>query len=165
MREIFSLPHIFQMLNNKAVNGDMDADLKTLLIDEEVVNIKRENNETKRDLQVLKTKVFDLKQMWRTHIQRTTVTSPESKASAPKKLFNSLLDGSGMEVTKLEEELITCRLSEVDTLARLQECQERVRDMEHQAKSSRLQLSRQDAIVIKLQVTLKLFSRKSKNWH
>ena len=163
MRKIFSLPHIFQMLNNKAVNGDMDADLKTLLIDEEVVNIKRENNETKRDLQVLKTKVFDLKQMWRTHIQRTTVTSPESKASAPKKLFNSLLDGSGMEVTKLEEELITCRLSEVDTLARLQECQERVRDMEHQAKSSRLQLSRQDAIVIKLQVTLKLFSRKSNN--
>ena len=165
MRKIFSLPHIFQMLNNKAVNGDMDADLKTLLIDEEVVNIKRENNETKRDLQVLKTKVFDLKQMWKSHIQRTTVTSPESKASAPKKLFNSLLDGSGMEVTKLEEELITCRLSEVDTLARLQECQERVRDMEHQAKSSRLQLSRQDAIVIKLQVTLKLFSRKSNNWH
>ena len=153
------------MLNNKAVNGDMDADLKTLLIDEEVVNIKRENNETKRDLQVLKTKVFDLKHMWKSHIQRTTVTLPESKASAPKKLFNSLLDGSGMEVTKLEEELITCRLSEVDTLARLQECQERVRDMEHQTKSSRLQLSRQDAIVIKLQVTLKLFSRKSNNWH
>ena len=153
------------MLNNKAVNGDMDADLKTLLIDEEVVNIKRENNETKRDLQVLKTKVFDLKHMWKSHIQRTTVTSPESKASAPKKLFNSLLDGSGMEVTKLEEELITCRLSEVDTLARLQECQERVRDMEYQTKSSRLQLSRQDAIVIKLQVTLKLFSRKSNNWH
>ena len=163
MRKIFSLPNFFQMLNNKAVNGDMDADLKTLLIDEEVVNIKRENNETKRDLQVLKTKVFDLKHMWKSHIQRTTVTSPESKASAPKKLFNSLLDGSGMEVTKLEEELITCRLSEVDTLARLQECQERVRDMEHQAKSSRLQLSRQDAIVIKLQVTLKLFSRKSNN--
>ena len=151
------------MLNNKAVNGDMDADLKTLLIDEEVVNIKRENNETKRDLQVLKTKVFDLKQMWKSHIQRSTMTLPESKASAPKKLFNSLLDGSGMEVTKLEEELITCRLSEVDTLARLQECQERVRDMEHQTKSSRLQLSRQDAIVIKLQVTLKLFSRKSNN--
>ena len=60
--------------------------------------------------------------------------------------------GSGAEVSKLEEELISCRLSEVDTLARLQECQERVRDVEHQNKSSRLQLSRQDAMVIKLQV-------------
>ena len=57
-------------------------------------------------------------------------------------------------LTRLEEELVTCRLAEVDTLTRLQECQARLREMEHTSKSSRLHLSRQDAFVIKLQVEI-----------
>ena len=51
------------------MNVGNDADLRNLLIDEEVENIKKENEETKKDLQVLKFKIFDLKQMWKTHIQ------------------------------------------------------------------------------------------------
>ena len=38
------------MLTNNAMNGDMDADLKSILIDEEVKQIKEENIETKKDL-------------------------------------------------------------------------------------------------------------------
>ena len=57
------------LLNNNSVNADIDANLRHLLIDEEVENIKKENVETKRDLQILKMKIFDLKQMWKTHIQ------------------------------------------------------------------------------------------------
>lgn len=150
------------MLKNNAINGDIDADLKTILIEEEVENIKKENQETKKDLLTLKTKVFDLKHMWRAHIQRTTLSSeskPSSVASAPKKLLTSLIDGSGGELTKLEEELISCRLSEIDTLANLQDCQARLRDMEHQSRTNRLQMSRQDAIVIKLQVSIYVTSK------
>merc|ERR1711915_265403 len=59
---------IKEMLKKNANNGDIDADLKTILIDQEVENIKKENHETKKDLQTLKTKVFDLKHMWRAHL-------------------------------------------------------------------------------------------------
>ena len=56
-------------INNNSVNPHIDANLQHLLIDEEVENIKKENVETKKDLQILKIKIFDLKQMWKTHIQ------------------------------------------------------------------------------------------------
>ena len=57
------------LINNNSVNSDIDANLRHLLIDEEVENIKKENVETKKDLQILKMKIFDLKQMWKSHIQ------------------------------------------------------------------------------------------------
>ena len=57
------------LINNNSVNSDIDANLRHLLIDEEVENIKKENVETKKDLQTLKIKIFDLKQMWKSHIQ------------------------------------------------------------------------------------------------
>lgn len=57
------------MLNNHSLNADNDVDIRNLLIDEEVENIKKENEETKKDLQIIKFKIFDLKQMWKTHVQ------------------------------------------------------------------------------------------------
>ena len=41
-------------INNNSVNPHIDANLQHLLIDEEVENIKKENVETKKDLQILK---------------------------------------------------------------------------------------------------------------
>ena len=64
------------------------------------------------------------------------------------------MEGSAGEVSKLEEELISCRLSEVDGIARLQECEAELRDLKHQAKSARHQLQRRDAIVLRLQEDL-----------
>lgn len=146
-----------ELLSNQALEGDIDADLRTVLLDEEAQRIKAENKETKKELKAMKHKISELKQMWKAQLCRANPgpVSPESRAvsSGPKKLLSSLLDG-GSDLTRLEEELITCRLAEVDTLTRLQECQARLREMEHQSKSSRLQLSRHDAFVIKLQVLL-----------
>ena len=150
-----------EFLNNQALNGDIDADLRTVLLDEEAQRIKAENKETKKELKAVKHKVSELKQMWKAQLCRATAgpVSPESRG--PKKLLSSLLDGSaGSDLTRLEEELVTCRLAEVDTLSRLQECQARLREMEHQSKSGRLQLSRQDAFVIKLQDEIEQQKRK-----
>ena len=148
-----------ELLNNQALDGDIDADLRTVLLDEEAQRIKAENKETKKELKAMKHKISELKQMWKAQLCRVNAgpVSPETRAvsSGPKKLLSSLLDGSGgSDLTRLEEELVTCRLAEVDTLTRLQECQARLREMEHTSKSSRLQLSRHDAFVIKLQVLL-----------
>ena len=43
-----------ELLNNQALNGDIDADLKTVLLDEEAQHIKAENKETKRELKAMK---------------------------------------------------------------------------------------------------------------
>ena len=152
---------IKEMANSSALNVDIDGDLKNILIDEEVGNIRKENEETRKDLQVLKEKVFNLKHIWKAHIQRNSdqESSGRGVASAPKKLISSLYGSSG-GTAKLEEELISVRLSEVDCLARLQESQSLIRDLEHQVKSSRHQLSRQDALVTRLQDELDHQKRK-----
>ena len=70
------------------------------------------------------------------------------------------MDGSAGEVSKLEEELISSRLAEVDVIARLQETEARMREVDHQARSGRHQLGRQDQIVRRLQEELELQKRK-----
>ena len=70
------------------------------------------------------------------------------------------MDGSAGEVSKLEEELISCRLAEVDTVARLQETEARLREVDHQARAGRHQLGRQDQLVRRLQEELELQKRK-----
>ena len=70
------------------------------------------------------------------------------------------MDGSAGEVSKLEEELISCRLAEVDTVARLQETEARLREVDHQARAGRHQLGRQDQILRRLQEELEVQKRK-----
>ena len=151
------------MLKTDSVNGDIDSDLSNLLMDEEVENIKMENKETKKDLQTLKMKISDLKLMWKSHVQKIALQTDRQGStvtSAPKKLLSSLMEGSGSEVSKLEEELISCRRSEVDGIARLQECEAELRDVKHKAKSARHQLQRRDAIVLRLQEDLDQHKRR-----
>ena len=75
------------MLTNNAMNGDMDADLKSILIDEEVKQIKEENIETKKDLAAMKAKVSELKQMWRAHLSRGAAAS---NTPSPKTLWKGV---------------------------------------------------------------------------
>ena len=126
-KEIESLKKKIKELatSNNVMNGQIDDDLKNILVDEEVGNIRKENEETKKDLLLLKEKVFNLKTIWRAHIQRNSEQefSGRGVTSGPKKLISSLYGSSG-GTAKLEEELISVRLSEVDCLARLQEMNE-----------------------------------------
>ena len=46
---------------------------------------------------------------------------------------------------------MSCRLSEVDTMSRLQECRARLREAEHAGRADKLHLARQDAVLIRLQ--------------
>lgn len=177
------------LINNNSVNSDIDANLRHLLIDEEVENIKKENVETKKDLQMLKIKILDLKQMWKSHIQVGSTSSPPNyidsnyccqkniqpadrqastvssvaplaPLSAPKKLLSSLMEGSAGSVSRLEEELVSSRLSEVEAVARLQETEARLREVEQQARAGRLQLGRQEQLVRRLQGELEVQRRK-----
>ena len=151
---------IKDLINSNSSKLELDVEYKDILLDEEVVNIKKENAATKQELSDLRDKIFNLKNMWRAHILRNNSLESSGKVatSSPKKLITSFLDSSSS--VRLEEELISSRLAEVDSVAQLQESQSLVRDLEHQVKTSRHHLSRQDALVIRLQEELEMQKRK-----
>merc|ERR1719233_1654415 len=129
--------------------------------EEEEDEWKRINNETKENLQELRMKIRDLKNFWEIHLLKSCgheVLKPTT--SGPKKLFNSLLEGTS-EVGRLEEELISSRLREVETLAEMNEWKTKAMEGEIKAKTCRNQLTRQDAIILRLQEELNEFKRKS----
>jgi len=128
---------------------------------EEEEEWKRINNETKENFQELRMKIRDLKNFWEIHLQKSCdheVLKPTT--SGPKKLFNSLLEGTS-EVGRLEEELISSRLREVETLAEMNEWKTKAVEGEMKVKTCRHQLTRQDSIVLRLQEELNEFKRKS----
>ena len=65
--------------------------------------------------------------------------------SAPKKLFNSLLEGTS-EVGRLEEELISSRLREVETLAEMKEWKMKTMEMETHVNISNIKLNLINAV-------------------
>eukprot|EP00092_Neocalanus_flemingeri_P004135 GFUD01004449.1.p1 GENE.GFUD01004449.1~~GFUD01004449.1.p1 ORF type:complete len:563 (+),score=181.11 GFUD01004449.1:228-1691(+) len=135
--------------------------VSTAVSEDEVSELKNISEEAKKHLQDLRSKVRDLKSMWKIHLQRSgSQDELKQTTSAPKKLFNSLLEGTS-EVGRLEEELISSRLREVETVAELKEWKMKTREMESQTKTSRNQLSRQDDIVLRLQEELEDYKRKT----
>jgi len=137
-----------------------DRQVTVTTSEDEVEEWKKLSEETKKDLQELRIKIRDLKNIWRSHLQRSGHEELKQTTSAPKKLFNSLLEGTS-EVGRLEEELISSRLREVETLAEMKEWKMKTMEMETHAKTSRNQLTRQDDIVLRLQEELDGFKRKS----
>ena len=96
-------------------------------------------------LKDLRSKVSELSTMWQKHLKRTEndVTSGAEVPSTPKKLLGSLLEGKA-DVTKLEEEVMTSRLKEVEALGELKELRLKVMDLETQTHVYHNQLKRQD---------------------
>merc|ERR1719228_1329252 len=112
----------------------------------EVELLRNRNEDTMNHLQDLAAKVKELKGMWKIHLKRTT--DPEKQrqtTNGPKKLFNSLLDGSS-ELVRLEKELISCHLNEVEAIAELKEWKIKANNMEIKITTYHNQLSRQDNI-------------------
>ena len=94
-------------------------------------------------LKDLKAKVAELSTMWKKHLQqRSEAESPASTSSmtaavpsTPKKLLGSFIDGSKSEVARLEEELMTARLVEVENEAELKASRLKVMELETQAST------------------------------
>ena len=93
--------------------------------------------------------------MWKKHLQQRTEAekaTPEPSTSTvsvvpstPKKLLGSLLEGNAMksEAARLEEELMTARLTEVENEAELQSSRLKVMELETQNQVIANQLKRQ----------------------
>ena len=131
-------------------------DWKYLLVDHHVEYLQTKNNEALKDLRAIKHKLNKLKHMWKTHLHKSSSTSadnqPKQVKNAPQKMLTSLLDGSSSDVNKLEEELISCRLTEVDLATKLQECKSKLKDVEFKSSLDHKHITRQTELILKLQV-------------
>merc|ERR1712223_358464 len=124
-------------------------------LQEELAAAKLREAEANLALKDLKTKVAELSSMWKKHLQQRSSESDTASGghstvsaaslvvpSTPKKLLGSLLDGKS-EVARLEEELMTARLIEVESQAELKDTRLKVMELETQNQVVANQLKRQ----------------------
>jgi len=99
---------------------------------EELAAVKLREAEANLALKDLKAKVSELSGMWQKHLKRSEAAkleAGEAPPSTPKKLFGSLVEGKS-EAARLEEELMTARLTEVESQAELKDQRLKVMDLE-----------------------------------
>lgn len=100
----------------------------------------------------LKQRVQELSMQWKRQLQeqRHEQAPPPPPDSTPKKLLGGLWEatsgggGKSQEHQKLEEELMTTRIREMETLTELKELRLKVMELETQVQVSTNQLRRQD---------------------
>ena len=112
-----------------------DNDVASL--QEELAAAKLREAEANLALKDLKAKVADLSTMWKKHLQQRSEAEASSGTSAavpstPKKLLGSFLENGKSEVARLEEELMTARLVEVENEAELKASRLKVMELETQ---------------------------------
>ena len=113
-------------------------------LQEELAAAKLREAEANLALKDLKSKVAELSSMWKKHLQQksesdnTTVDGALQTTSVvpstPKKLLGSFLEGNKSETARLEEELMTARLIEVENEAELQASRLKVMELETQVR-------------------------------
>ena len=111
-------------------------------LQEELAAAKLREAEANLALKDLKAKVAELSTMWKKHLQQRSegtdsAANPSASAvpSTPKKLLGSFLEGKS-EVARLEEELMTARLIEVENEAELKASRLKVMELETQVLTS-----------------------------
>jgi len=146
-------------------------------LQEELAAAKLREAEANLALKDLRAKVAELSTMWQKHLKRSEDTAKNDQGagdksseggsnfsslgasvaavvpSTPKRLFNSLIEGKS-DTSRLEEELMTSRLAEVQSQAELKHQRLKVMELETQNQVITNQLKRQNDEVAKLREAL-----------
>lgn len=125
-------------------------------LQDELIASKLREAEASLSLKDLKQRVMELSSQWQRQLQEQKNDAQPQPESTPKKFFTGLLEATGKshEQQKLEEELMTTRIREVETLTELKELRLKVMELETQVQVSTNQLRRQDEEHKKVQVEL-----------
>jgi len=133
-------------------------DIATL--QEELAASQLREAESNLALKDLRSKVTELNVMWLAHLKKAEgAATPAEVPSTPKKLLGSLLEGKG-EAGRLEEELMSSRLREVEGMAELKELRLKVMELETQTQVVNNQLKRQSEAVAVLREELEHSERR-----
>lgn len=116
-------------------------------LQDELIASKLREAEASLSLKELKQRVLELSSQWQRQLQEQKNEAQQPPESTPKKLLSGLWDqasGKSAEQQKLEEELMTTRIREIETLTELKELRLKVMELETQVQVSTNQLRRQD---------------------
>ena len=132
----------FLLFQEKKKLREAVPDNNVASLQEELAAAKLREAEANLALKDLKSKVAELSAMWQKHLKRNeqegeagSGTTPAVVPSTPKRLLGSLsgvLEGGKSEVSRLEEELMTLRISEVEGEAELKDQRLKVMELETQ---------------------------------
>ncbi|XP_046387850.1 ecotropic viral integration site 5 ortholog isoform X2 [Ischnura elegans] len=141
---------------------ELEADKKTLRestpdnsvahLQEELIAVKLREAEANLSLKDLRQRVADLNAQWQRHLQEHRMQAEPPPDSTPKKLL--FWESRGGETQRLEEDLMTVRLREMEVLTELKELRLKVMELETQVQVSTNQLRRQDEETKKLREDL-----------
>ncbi|XP_034474644.1 ecotropic viral integration site 5 ortholog isoform X2 [Drosophila innubila] len=159
-----------QIRNLKAKVEELEEDKKTLRettpdnsvahLQDELIASKLREAEASLSLKDLKQRVQELSTQWQRQLaeNQRNEHSTASVDSTPKKLLTNFFDNSKSteHTQKLEEELMTTRIREMETLTELKELRLKVMELETQVQVSTNQLRRQDEEHKKLKEELEL---------
>lgn len=115
-------------------------------LQDELIASKMREAEASLSLKDLKQRVMELSSQWQRQLHDQKNDAHQQTESTPKKLLSGLWEATGksQEIQKLEDELMTTRIREVETLTEVKELTLRVMELETQVQVSTNQLRRQD---------------------
>ncbi|XP_032593763.1 ecotropic viral integration site 5 ortholog isoform X2 [Drosophila grimshawi] len=159
-----------QIRNLKAKIEELEEDKKTLRettpdnsvahLQDELIASKLREAEASLSLKDLKQRVQELNMQWQRQLAENQRNDhcAASVDSTPKKLLTNFFDNSKSteHTQKLEEELMTTRIREMETLTELKELRLKVMELETQVQVSTNQLRRQDEEHKKLKEELEM---------
>ncbi|KAL5274814.1 EVI5L family protein [Megaselia abdita] len=155
---------------------DLEEDKKTLReitpdnsvahLQDELIASKLREAEASLSLKDLKQRVQELSTQWQRQLQDPKKNEALSVDSTPKKLLSTIWDTSkstNEQIQKLEDELMTTRIREMETLTELKELRLKVMELETQVQVSTNQLRRQDEESKKLKDELDISLNRAKD--
>ncbi|XP_037938194.1 ecotropic viral integration site 5 ortholog isoform X2 [Teleopsis dalmanni] len=164
-----------QIRNLKSKIEELEEDKKTLRettpdnsvahLQDELIASKLREAEASLSLKDLKQRVQELSTQWQRQLQEHRSDHNAAPVdSTPKKLLTNFFDTSktNEHTQRLEEELMTTRIREMETLTELKELRLKVMELETQVQVSTNQLRRQDEENKKLREELELAVNREK---
>ncbi|XP_008210149.1 ecotropic viral integration site 5 ortholog isoform X2 [Nasonia vitripennis] len=134
---------IQELEQDKKTLRESTPDNSVAHLQEELIAVKLREAEANLSLKDLRQRVTELSTAWQKHLQehRASHSAPAAD-STPKKLL--FWENRGHEVQKLEEDLMTTRIREMEALTEVKELRLKVMELETQVQVSTNQLRRQD---------------------
>nr|CAD7570155.1 unnamed protein product [Timema californicum] len=133
---------IQELEEDKKTLRETTPDNSVAHLQEELIAVKLREAEANLSLKDLRQRVGELGAQWQRHLQEHRVEATPPPDSTPKKLL--FWENRGNETQRLEEELMTTRIREMEVLTELKELRLKVMELETQVQVSTNQLRRQD---------------------
>ncbi|XP_052746837.1 ecotropic viral integration site 5 ortholog isoform X3 [Bicyclus anynana] len=153
---------IAELENENKILRKQGVDNNVAHLQDELIAVKLRDAETNLSLKDLRVRVAELSEAWQKHLQEQLQDSPPTPAQSnvvsdimatPKKLLRAW-EGKSTDMHKLEEELMTVKIKEVEALTELKELRLMEMELRTQVQVSTNQLKRQDDELRKMRESL-----------